>query len=292
MKNNILILTIFFLILNGCSSSSVKTDSERPVVDESVNAKKSVKAKEPEPIKPSKEVAQPESKKSSIGPSVGDLLTEAIKNQRDDDIYKYAGQTLLENPNDVRALNSMAIYHYKKGRFSAAEYLLRKAIASDNRSVQAHSNLGLIFMAQKERREAVVEFRKALEISPEDPVASANLGSIFIEEKDYIKAEIALENVYKKGWKDSKVLANYAVALAAVGKLEKSESIYKDLLKDQNSNREVLFNYAILQVELLKKNSEGLDTINRLKFIGPTGEMKKRLSQLEAKAKSKSGQEK
>ena len=105
-------------------------------------------------------------------------------------------------------------------------------------------------------------------------------------QKNYTKAQIVLETVYKKGWKDSKALTNYAIALTAVGKFDRSEEIYKTIIREQNSNKEVLFNYAILQIDHLQKFAEGLETINRLKFIGPPGESRKRLAALEAKAKA------
>ena len=110
---------------------------------------------------------------------------------------------------------------------------------------------------------------------------------IYIEEKDYEKALIALETVTKRGWKDPKILINYAIALTANGKYDKAEEIYKGLSRDQSSNREMLLNYAILQIENLKKYTEGLETINRLKFIGPPADSRKKLAALEAKAKAK-----
>lgn len=213
-------------------------------------------------------------------------LNGAIKNQQDEEIFRAASQILFDSPNDLRALNAMALYNYKRGRFLAAEYLLYKAIAQHPNSNEVHSNLGVVFLAQKKDREAIGEFRKALEINSDDPVASANLGSIFVMQKDYTKAQIVLETVYKKGWKDSKALTNYAIALTAVGKFDKSEEIYKTIIREQNSNKEVLFNYAILQIDHLHKFAEGLETINRLKFIGPPGESRKRLAALEAKAKA------
>lgn len=213
-------------------------------------------------------------------------LNEAIRTQSDQEIFNASSQILFDSPNNLKALNAMALFNYKKGKFLAAEYLLRKAIADHPNSSEVHSNLGIVYLGEKKDREAILEFRKALEINSDDVVASANLGSIYVIQKDYTKAQIVLETVYRKGWKDAKTLANYAIALAAGGKFDKSEEIYKTLIKEQNSNKEVLFNYAILQVEHLNKFAEGLETINRLKFIGPPGDFRKRLAALEAKAKA------
>lgn len=232
--------------------------------------------------------ARTQGKKTSVEePSPNDGgLSEAIKNQKDQEIYQSAAQVLLDNPNDLKALNAMALYNYKKGRFLAAEYLLKKGMAQHSNAGELRSNLGLVYLAGKKNREAMGEFRKALEINPDDPVAAANLGSIFVEEKDYAKGNVALEVVFRKGWKDPKALVNYAITLTASGKYLEAESIYLSLLKDQISGKEVLFNLAILQIEHLKKYTEGLETINRLKFIGAPGDKRKRLSALEVKARA------
>ncbi|MBL7670600.1 MAG: tetratricopeptide repeat protein [Bdellovibrionaceae bacterium] len=213
-------------------------------------------------------------------------LNEAIRTQSDQEIFNASSQILFDSPNNLKALNAMALFNYKKGRYLAAEYLLRKAIADHSNSSEIHSNLGIVYLAEKKDREAILEFRKALEINSDDVVASANLGSIYVTQKDYTKAQIVLETVFRKGWKDPKTLTNYAIALTAGGKFERAEEIYKTIIKEQNSNKEVLFNYAILQVEHLNKFAEGLETINRLKFIGPPGNFRKRLAALEAKAKA------
>ena len=86
-----------------------------------------------------------------VSQTTSQLLNEAIKGQKDQDIYKYAGQALLENPSDVKALNAMALYQYKKGRFSAAVYLLDKALAQNPNSAEVHSNLEIGRASCRER---------------------------------------------------------------------------------------------------------------------------------------------
>jgi Flp pilus assembly protein TadD len=212
-------------------------------------------------------------------------LIEAITNQRESDIYRAATQVLLDSPTDLRALNAMALYQYKKGLFLAAEYLLRKAAEAHPSSSEVRSNLGLVFMAQSKSHESLLEFRKALELNPNDPVASANLGAIYVENQDYGKALVVLDTVYRKGWKDPKALVNYAIALTAARKFDRAEDIYKGLLKDQNSSKNILFNYATLQITHLNKFGEGLETLNRLKFVGFPEGTRGRVSALEARAK-------
>ena len=213
-------------------------------------------------------------------------LITAIKSQNDDAISKAAMRILLQAPNDVKALNALALVNYKKGRYDAAQYLLSKALAKSGNVSETHSNLGLFFLAKKEKRDAIRSFKKALEINPQDGVAAANLGSIYVQEKDMIKAVFALEIAYGRGVRDIKTMNNYAVALASNGKTAEAGRIYKTLVKDNASNKEVLFNYIVFLVDHEQNYKEGIEYINRLKFVGVPPEVRQKLSALEAKAKS------
>lgn len=213
-------------------------------------------------------------------------LNDAIKSQNDDGIQKAASDILMQNPKDIRGLNALAVVNYKKGRYEAAQYLLNKAIAANGNSSELYGNLGLVYLAKNDRKEAVKQFRKALQVNPQDAIAGANLGSIYIQEKDYNKASLALEIAVKKGLKDPKILTNYAITLAATGKTKEAADMYEKILKDNASNKEAMLNFAILQIEVLQKNKEGLDLLNRLKFVGAPLESRETIKSLEIKAKA------
>lgn len=274
-----IIIFCLSLYLFSCASSPEKsTDTHSGGRDEAVV--KTVEKPIVSEIKPEEKVAQP------ISVSMYAALNDAIKSQNDESIQKAASEILLQNPKDVRSLNSLAIVNYKKGRFEVAQYLLNKAIAINGNSSELYGNLGLVQLAKNDRKEAVRLFRKAIELNSKDAVAGANLGAIYIQEKDYNKALLALEIPISKGLKDSKVLNNYAVALAAKGKTTEAAEIYEKLLKENASQREVMLNYSILLIENLQKNKEGLDLLNRLKFVGAPLEARDTIKNLEIKAKA------
>ncbi len=283
-KLNLTLTLMTFAALSACSSSPKKETkdavssakvTEAPVVQKEEPAAP-VAAQEPEPEKP----------KASVVPSQYAALNEAIKAQSDDRIYSTATHILTQSPNDVKALNALSMYHYKKGRFELSRYLLTKAIVASSKTAELYSNLGIVQLAQNERREAVKSFRKALEIENDDPVAAANLGAIYVQDKDYAKAGIVLETAYRKGVRDARVLNNYAIALSATGKMDKAEDLYKNILKDSPNNKESMYNYAILLVERMGKYQEGLDLINRLKFVGGPADTRNKIIALETKAKA------
>lgn len=220
------------------------------------------------------------------GATPGDRLTEAVRSQNDEAISQATTEILTQNPKDVRALNALAMVYYKRGRFEAAEYLLNKAMAINNDRAELYSNMGLIKMAQGEKREAIQAFRKGLSMNSQDAVIGANLGSIYVKEKDYSKAELALEIPYRKGMRDIKTLSNYAIALTGTGKHAKAEEIYQKLIKDNPGQRDIMLNYSILLIEHKQKYREGLDILNRLKFVGAPSESRNLIKDLESKAKA------
>lgn len=281
MMNKLTLLTLF-LFLAACSS-----DPSKPS-DDTAGNKTSSKAAISEAPPVMKDVSEPGEKAKPVpaAPSQYDALNQAIKSQSDEAIYNSATQILTQSPTDMKALNAMAMYNYKKGRFEVSRYLLAKAIAAYPHSNELQSNLGIVLLAQNERRDAVKAFRRALELDNSDAVASANLGAIYVQEKDYTKARVVLETAYNKGLRDPRILNNYGIALTAAGKYDKAEDIYKAALKDQSNNKDVMLNYAILLIDNLNKYQDGLDLVNRLKFVGVSPESRSRIIALENKAKA------
>lgn len=280
MKKLILVLPI--LTLAACSSSPPKEDSPaeksatRPVISSAPVIEDDVADVIPEKEKP----------KPQVVVSQYDALSEAIKAQSDERIYSAATQILSQSPTDLKALNAMAMYNYKKGRFEVSRYLLAKALGAHPRSSELYSNLGIIQLAQNERRDAVKSFREALSINGNDSVAAANLGAIYVQEKDYNKALIVLDTAYKRGVRDARTMSNYGAALTAARRYDEAEKIFSSALKDQNNNKEAMLNYAILLIDHMNKNQEGIEVLNRLKFVGSSAEMRNRINALENKAKA------
>lgn len=220
-----------------------------------------------------------------VVPVTVNALAEAIKSQNDEQIYKAATSTLVQNPNDIKAIMALGNYHFKKSQPLAAQYFYSKALGLNSRLSEAHSNMGLTYLALGERRLAIKSFRKAIEENSNDSVAAANLGAIYVQEKDYIKASVLLEIAVKKV-KDVKILNDYAVSLVGIGRYDQAQGLYKDALDKSSGSKEILFNYAILLIDHLKEPKDGLDLLNKIKFLGPSEYMKNRIIALENKAKA------
>ena len=282
---------LIYLILSACSSSyknkevsaSSRNENDRLDLGEnnSMNLKKEKLAQSSDR---NQSAQQPAVGTNESAASSSSQLAVYIRNQDDEGVLKESSRLLIQNSNDFKALNAMAMVYYKKGQFNLAKNLLFRA-QKNNPTFEVYSNLGIVLLGNEERNEALRQFKKALELNPNDSVSASNAGSIYIKAYDYEKANLVLENSYKRGIKDFRVLNNYAISLVGLGKYENAESVYREALKENSSNKEVLFNFSILLIEHLKKNQEGLEVLQKLKFIGIPEQSRNKIQELELMAR-------
>lgn len=290
-KTSIYLLAIMFCF--GCAN--------KPAQDGPIEADDSIVQDQGEPmdggeleVKPVRQklktesdvVAQQVPTNTSTQNEVEKKLIDAIKSQSDSQIQIYAQELIKQDAKNLRALNSLAVLHYKNGRYVAAQYLFNKALKVFPNEADLYNNLGLVLLATGERRDALLTFKKGLQINSQSAIIGANLGSIYVKERDFIKAEIALEIPVKKGMKDAKIQNNYAITLAARGKKQEAAELFEKLSKENPNSREIMYNNAIAKIEYLNQPKEGLDILNRLKFVGVPDDVKNEIKELENRAKA------
>jgi len=278
IKKNIHQVMFLFLLLAACSSGSKKSENSGVAKANEEVGEKLVSDEADDSTEANKNISKDSPEMTS--------LMEAIRSNRDENIYKAATQVLLKSPNEIRAINALGLFHYRKGHFSAAEYMFNKALKVDAQQAELHNNLGLTLMAQQDLRSAIREFRKAIDLSPAKSSASANLAAIYVKQKDYTKGLVVSEIAIKRNSADPKVLNNYGICLAAAGKFDAAEQIYQQAIKINGNQPDVLLNYTILLIDHMKKYSEGLENVNKLRFLGLSSEARNKINVLENKAKA------
>lgn len=270
-----IILTSLFIIVTACSTSEKENyEAESEIVA-------GVPDQDSSHLPPTKSEKQASKKIETNGQN---SLIDAIKSGSDEVIYKSATQALVTNSSDTKALMAMGMYHYRKNRPLMALYFYSKITALKNSTSELYNNIGLAHLSLKDTKEAIRSFRKAFEINPQDLNAAGNLSSLYLQFKDYSKAYIILDSAMKKGTKDVRLLTNFAIANAAKGKIEQAESLYQDVFRQNQNYKEGLYNFAVLQIHYQKKYKEGLETISKLKFLGPGENMKSNIFALEKRA--------
>lgn len=284
IKLTLKIIVAAFLF-SGCSSAP-KTVGEEAVEDGAAKPAKPSETKMVE-MKPADAKAEaPAAPAAEPKDPKYDALNSAVAAGNDDKIKTLSIELLQNNSKDVKALNALAMYHFKKGNHEASNMLLTKVLAINPKSSTAYNNMGMISLARGEKRDAIENFKKALEFDSDNYAAGINLGSIYIKEKDYAKVILSLEKAVDDKKADLNSMNNYAIALAATGKPQDAERIYQEILKDSPSNKNVMLNLAIVLIEKLNKPSDGLDLLNRLKFVGADIESRQVIKDLEIKAKA------
>ncbi len=287
-----LVFSSCLVLLSACATSSKEETAQIPSIDGSSGdypppTNQSKNDSLDAPTKSGGSPGKPDSRAASVPiRNESQALIDAEKNNDFESIYKASTALLAKNPNDVKALNALGLYFAHKGRPSAALMMYGRALKISPNSSEVHNNLALTLLTQKENREALQEFRKALANNNDEGAAAANLGSIYVEHKSYTKALVANEIAYKKNSKDPKVLNNYGISLTGVGKYKEAKEIYQKAMSLNGENKDVIVNYAILLIDHLNQNQEGLDLINKARFLGISPEARNRINTLENKAKS------
>ncbi len=277
-----LILVGVSLLMFSCASSTKNDAQEFPAPEvPGKKAEKKAEAARPAETKPVEAKVESEPRQVRY-----DALNAAMASNNDERVKGAAIEILQNNSKDIKALNALAMNALKKGQSEAAVLILEKILTIDPKSSSAHCNLGLIALNRGEKHEAIEMFKKSLEYDSNNAVAAMNLGSIYIKEKDYNKTIIALDRAVDNGKADENSMNNYAIALAGTCKAQAAADIYEKILKKNSSNKNVMLNLAIVLIEKLNKNEEGLDLVNRLKFVGADFESRQVIKDLENKAKA------
>lgn len=224
-------------------------------------------------------------------------LRSAFQGGTDSEVIQEASKLLGPNPNDIVALNTLAMHYVNKKKFGLALIILRRALAAQPDNPALYHNTGTIAFMEGDQREAMPDFRKALELKSSYNPSAAILGTIYAKYGDYSKAEKLLTMAYdfkkkkiSRGDRAGIELANaLAVSSAYVGNLKKSKSIYEDLIEVDGQNVNILMNYAIFLVEHQKSKSKAQEILDKMKFLTDDSKTNQRVRELESKLSQMKG---
>ena len=89
---------------------------------------------------------------------------------------------LLTHPNDPEALFSLGLAEKRQGHYPEAEEFYRKAIQHDPKFSEAFSNLGNVYLAQKQTPLAIASYQQASDLSPDRGAYYYNLYRAYSQE--------------------------------------------------------------------------------------------------------------
>jgi len=106
-------------------------------------------------------------------------LADALYNTGDADGARFHYATALkQEPNNVRALNGLGLWHLLQSSNVEAEKLFRKAIQVDENYLPPYNNLAITLERQNRKKEAIEILERALKIKPDFEDARRNLARL------------------------------------------------------------------------------------------------------------------
>lgn len=88
----------------------------------------------------------------------------------------------LSRSDDAGALFTLGLIEKKQGRYAQAEDFYRRAIERDPNLSEAYSNLGNVYLAQKQIQSAIASYQRAIELNPEKGSYYYNLYRAYSQE--------------------------------------------------------------------------------------------------------------
>ena len=244
---------LFLSFMAGCASSPSTDDGEE---DTKVNLSDEEK----------KELKERQEK---VGGSHSQLR-KLFQAKRNRELLTEASKILSRNPNDLRALSVLGLYHLRLNQLGAARIFFEKALEKHSDEAGLYNNIGVIQLKEGDLPSAINSFKKAYDMERGNPTVQANLGSIYVKYMDYVEAEPLVEDAYSSLSSNPIVANNYAIVLRTQGQLEEAEKIYLKILKKNPRNISTNLNYAILLVDYMKKYQKAQQFVNKMEFLNPT----------------------
>jgi tetratricopeptide (TPR) repeat protein len=122
----------------------------------------------------------------------GDLLREEKSYLDAIDYY----QAALKKRPDAVVQNKIGMTYLSMGNLEKAQKTLQKATKMDKRYAEAINNLGVVFYLKKKYGPAEKNYKKALSIR-ESASFHSNLGTVYIEQKEYDKGMVEYARAYQ-----------------------------------------------------------------------------------------------
>ena len=139
---------------------------------------------------------------------------------------------------------------HREGKLSDAERAYQKAIKINRTFVEAHNNLGSVFIDQGRLKEASEAFKKALKLLPDNPMLLNNVGNVL---------QLQGKNEEAIGWFNKAITrdpnyagahSNLGNALRALGNFEEAAACYRRSIQIEPGVADRYHNLGCVLVEL------------------------------------------
>lgn len=164
--------------------------------------------------------------------TLGLFLAPGATAQTDDRLPAATEQSVAEeakpeSTDPKQPYKDQAIQHYNRGHdlhqqgfFNQAIAEYKLALAADERMEEAHTNIGLIYAAQRNYTKAMEAFKKSLQLNPNRPNALNGLGTVLYAKNKFAEA--------MEKWKEAvKIDPRFASAYYNMGNALENEKDFR-----------------------------------------------------------------
>jgi len=172
---------------------------------------------------------------------------------------EYVRQVLIAQPSNVTALNTRGLIFLQANKLNIAQWIFEaKVLQFDPNSVEALTNLGVVYIRQDNLPRAVSLLKRAIVLDPSNIAARMNLGSIFIDYLNYDGAQAHYEYVLEAQPENVEAVIGLATAKLAKGDFKAAVDGYQAAYKLDARRHSLLLKTAKLYEQRFAKDEEGM----------------------------------
>ena len=173
-----------------------------------------------------------------------------------DQAEDFVKQVLTIEPDNVTALNTRGLIFLQKNELDFARWIFeQKVLKLDANSIEAHTNLGTVFVRINDLPKAVKHFRRAVQLDPNNTAARMNLGAIYIDFLNYPGAKEEFEKVLSIQPDNVEAMIGMASADLGLGDMAVAITGYEAALK-LDARRHILLRRIGALIEVKEGSTE------------------------------------
>jgi len=178
-----------------------------------------------------------------------------------------ADARLMQAPDDLDALELLALAQIRRADTAGALATLRRALSLDARAAWAHGDLVLLLHQTGARGEAIEAAHQALRALPDDANLHSLMGIMRSEIEDLSSGERHLRRALALAGAHAQILQNLAANLLRQGRLDEADALFAQADAASPDNADVLSHWARL-AEARGDFSTALARLERAERLG------------------------
>lgn len=186
----------------------------------------------------------------------------------------------------ARAFNALGLIYYRMDKPALAETALRRALELDpkgGKAAEVWNNLGLVLLARGRDREAFDAFDKAVALDDRFVDARLNKAAVLLDCGDYARALGELEKAERARPHDPDVLVALGVAARGAGKPEEARRAYEGALAVAPQLPAAHFNLGILFMDFLPDKAKAREHLRVYRKVAPAADNRQKEAELRLK---------